>query len=222
MPLRHRWHKQTLRFWNRLLVADNSGLLWAAFCEGSKIARHVCEIGPPKHMTWCCQVQRLILDNAPPGVLSMYEDIDVKEYTMMFFKSFRAKALGDMSSMGLYYKTFKKKHVYSPYLSMVKNRHFRNILTRFRSGYHWLEICQGRYSKTPRDMRCCKICAGVIEDEQHALFDCPLYDDLREKFSGLFRDDCRTLVQLFRVDQDYNILAKFLTLCRERRVQMSS
>ena len=140
----------------------------------------------------------------------------------MFFKSFRATALGDMSSLGFYYQIFKKKHVYSSYLSTVKNRHFRNILTRFRSGYHWLEICQGRYSKTPRDMRCCPSCTGVIEDEQHALFDCPIYADLREKFSGLFHEDRRTLVQLFSVDQDYSRLAKFLTLCRERRVQMRS
>ena len=148
----------------------------------------------------------------------VYEGIDVKEYNKMFLKSFRAKALGDMSSMGLYYKTFKTKHAYSPYLSTVKNRHFRNILTRIRSGYHWLEICQGRYSKTPRDKRCCPNCTGVIEDEQHALLDCPVYADLREKFSGLFHDDWRTLEQLFGFDQDYTRLAKFLTLCQERRV----
>ncbi len=107
----------------------------------------------------------------------------------MFFKPFRAKALCDTSSMGFYYRTFKKKHVYSPYLSTVKNRHFRNILTRFRSGYHWLEICQGRYSKPPRDMRCCPNCIGVVEYEHHALFDCSIYDDWREKFSDLFHDE---------------------------------
>jgi hypothetical protein len=142
MPLRHRWHKQTLRFWNRLLGADKSSLLWAAFCEGARLARDVPETEPANCITWCCQVQNLIVENAPAGVLSVYEDIDVKEYNKMFFKSFRAQALGDMSSMTLSYKTFKNKHVHSPYLSTVKNRHFRNILTRFRSGYHWLEICQ--------------------------------------------------------------------------------
>jgi hypothetical protein len=170
---------------------------------------------------WCSHVQTLILKNAPPGVLSIYNILDINEYNKMFFKSFRTKALCDLSSMGLYYRTFKKKHVYSPYLSTVKNRHFRNLLTRFRSGYHWLEICQGRYSKTPRDMRCCPNCTGVIEDEHHALFDCPMYDDLRGKFSDLFHDDCRTLVKLFSFDQDYTKLARFLTLCRDRRVQKS-
>jgi hypothetical protein len=75
----------------------------------------------------------------------------------------------------------------------------------------WLQICQGRYSKTPRDMRHCPNCTGVIEDEQHALFDCPVYADLREKFRDLFQEDCRTLVQLFSFDQDYTKLVKFLT-----------
>jgi hypothetical protein len=63
-------------------------------------------------------------------------------------------------------------------------------------------------------------CTGVIEDEQHALFDCPVYADLREKFRDLIQEHCRTLVQLFSYYQDYTKLAKFLTLCRERRVQM--
>jgi hypothetical protein len=95
------------------------------------------------------------------------------------------------------------------------------ILTRSRSGYHWLGICQGRYSKTPRDMRCCPNCTGVIEDEHHALVDCPMYNDLREEFRDLFHDDCRTLVKLFSFDQDYTKLARFFTLCRERQVQKS-
>jgi hypothetical protein len=120
--------------------------------------------------------------------------------------------------MGLYYRTFKKKHVYSPYLSMVKTIHLRNILTRFRSGVHWLQVCQGRLFKNSSTHAL--LSTGVVEDEQHALFNCPMYADLRERFSGLFQENRRTLVHLFSFDQDYNRLAKFLTLCRERRVQM--
>jgi hypothetical protein len=161
-PLRHRWHKQRVRFWNRLLVADKSDLLWAAFSEGARLARDVSGTEPANCSTWCCHVQNLIVENAPPGVLSVYEGIDVGEYNRMLFNSFRAKALCDVSPMGLYYRTFKKKHRYSPYLSTVKNRHFRNILTRFRSGYHWLEICQGRYSKTPRDMGSAQTAQGLL------------------------------------------------------------
>jgi hypothetical protein len=70
-------------------------------------------------------------------------------------------------------------------------------------------------------MRCCPNCTAVIEDEWHALFDCPMYDDFTEMFSVLYHDDCRTLVKLFSFDQDYPRLASLLTLCRERRVQRS-
>jgi hypothetical protein len=68
------------KFWYRLLVADKSGLVWAAFCEGSRIGRHVSETGPTKYTTWSGQVLKLIIDTAPPGVLSVYEEIDVTEY----------------------------------------------------------------------------------------------------------------------------------------------
>jgi hypothetical protein len=64
--------------------------------------------------------------------------------------------------------------------------------------------------------------ASVIEDDQHALFDCLVYADMREAFSDLLQDHCRTLVRLFSIDQDYTRLAKFGTLCRERRVRMSA
>jgi hypothetical protein len=50
-------------------------------------------------------------------------------------------------------------------------------------------------------MPCCPNCTGVIEDEQHALFDCPMHDDLRECFSDIFHDDRRTLVHLLSFDQ---------------------
>jgi hypothetical protein len=99
----------------------------------------------------------------------MHEDMDVGEYKILFFKSFRARHYVTYHQWDSTIGTFEQKHVYSPYLSTVTNRHFRNILTRFRSGYHWLEICQGRYSNTPRDMRCRPNCTGVIEQERHAL-----------------------------------------------------
>jgi hypothetical protein len=59
-------------------------------------------------------------------------------------------ALSSKSSMSIYYKMFKKTHKYSEYLSQVKNLHLRAMLTRFRSGCHWLQVNEGRYSDVPR------------------------------------------------------------------------
>ncbi len=63
---------------DRLLVADKSGLLWAACCEGAGIARDVSET-EANCITWFCHVQNLIVENAPPGVLLVYEEVDIKE-----------------------------------------------------------------------------------------------------------------------------------------------
>jgi hypothetical protein len=108
MPLRHRWYRQTLRFWNRLLCADPSGLLWYAFCEESRIAREVIGSGSAHHDIWSCQVEKIIVENAPSEFLSVYQEIDINDYSKGFFRSFRVKAMCDTSTMGFCYKTFKK------------------------------------------------------------------------------------------------------------------
>ena len=221
MPLRHRWYKQTLRFWNRLLCTETSSILWSAFCEGSSVSRQIAKSGSTHHDIWSWHVEKMIVENAPFGPLSVYQELDVNEYSKRIFRSFRDKTMGDTSTMGFYYRTFKQEHAFSPYLSVVKNRHFRNILTRFRCGSHWLEISQGRYSKTPRDLRCCPNCTSVVEDEQHFLLECPIYNDIKQIFKSLFREDRRTLIDVFRPDQDLTKLARFMTICRERRVQLN-
>ena len=62
-------------------------------------------------------------------------------------------------------------------------------MARFRTGSHWLEIQQGRFIGVERQNRICKKCnLGVIEDEEHMLFVCPLYAHLRLKHSKVFAD----------------------------------
>ena len=41
---------------------------------------------------------------------------------------------------------------------------------------------QGRRRKLKREDRVCKICACEVEDEEHFLLRCKLYDDIRERW----------------------------------------
>ena len=68
------------------------------------------------------------------------------------------------------------------YTSFV-NDEFRMLITRWRLSCHKLRIETGRYTTpiTPRGQRLCKICS-VLEDEQHALFHCPIHTFVRLKF----------------------------------------
>lgn len=68
----------------------------------------------------------------------------------------------DTSTMEFRYPKFKQEHVFSLYVLMVKSRHFRNILNRFRR----LEISQGRYSNTLQDMRRFPTCTRIVESEK--------------------------------------------------------
>ena len=50
-----------------------------------------------------------------------------------------------------------------------------------------LSIETGRYQvpKVPSNERFCLICYSSVENEHHALFECPLYDDVRLKYNSL-------------------------------------
>ena len=220
MPIHHHWYKRLFRFWNKLLETSNE-LLRAAFIETSRMTREALQSGFGHDDTWCSQVEKLIVQYAGPGPLSIYEELNVQHYTKMFHYSFRVEALSSEASMSIYYKIFKETHKYSEYLSEVKNLHLRSMLTRFRSGCHWLQVNRGRYSDVPKQMRFCPICPSLVEDEQHFLIGCPAYSSIREKFQHLKLHTYSDVAKLFMECSDYKELAKFIIRCRELRSKIA-
>jgi hypothetical protein len=70
----------------------------------------------------------------------------------------------------------------------------RKIITRWRFSCHKLKIETGRYTspKTPREDRKCALCS-VVDDEQHALFDCKAHRLIRRRFHDLLgKKNCVT------------------------------
>ena len=69
---------------------------------------------------------------------------------------------------------------------------------------HPLHIEYGRYNKTPRNERYCKMCSlNQIEDEFHALMLCPKYNNIRQKLFSDLNDEflfnnCNTNDKKFR------------------------
>ena len=76
------------------------------------------------------------------------------------------------------------------YHSMLSD-YYRIILSRWRLSNHSLNIETGRYTKpiTLRENRICTLCK-VLENEEHVVFNCPRYDDLRisYQFTDEFAD----------------------------------
>ena len=80
-----------------------------------------------------------------------------------------------------FYKTIKNAHTFEKYLELP-NFNDRKIIAKFRCSDHKLEIERGRYNKTVRNDRICRLCPGnEIENEEHFLMTCTFYDYLREK-----------------------------------------
>ena len=53
------------------------------------------------------------------------------------------------------------------YLICLNIRKFRHVMSKFRSGFHNLEIEIGRHDKRARNERICRLCNSSVEDEAH-------------------------------------------------------
>ena len=60
----------------------------------------------------------------------------------------------------------------------------RILLTRWRLSCFDLKVETGRYKGIPREERVCIIC-NVVEDEDHVIFNCRAYEDIRGQFTDL-------------------------------------
>ena len=95
------------------------------------------------------------------------------------------------SSSLIVYKTLQTEYRYAEYLSSVRffsNRRPR-LLSRFGCACHGLHTDTGRWVETKREDRLCQVCHSSkdVEDEQHFLFSCPAYSDVRQKYASLFQ-----------------------------------
>ena len=100
------------------------------------------------------------------------------------------------------YAQIKQHLQMEPYMSLPNFRD-RQRITKFITSNHCLEIERGRHENCPRDQRLCKACAsGVIEDEEHFLFECRTYDQTRltHNLASLDQHCDNRLQQFFKMD----------------------
>ena len=99
------------------------------------------------------------------------------------------RILESNSSMCIYYRNMNFQQKSCIYDSMTNDYH-RFIITRWRLSNHDLKIETGRYTRptTPREQRTCDVC-GVLEDEYHAIFVCPRYNELRTGHESILACD---------------------------------
>ena len=109
----------------------------------------------------------------------------------------------------LFFNQIKEKFGQEAYL-LISNATYRNKITQLRLSAHRLEIEVGRHrkingKKINRNDRICMHCRmGVVESEEHFLFECPNYTEEREMF----------MLQLIQYDEKYRGMAGGIDLLR--------
>ena len=105
------------------------------------------------------------------------------------------------------------------YNSML-SEYYRIPISRWRLSNHRLQIEVGRYTKpkTPRPNRVCTMC-NVVEDEEHVLYTCPRYQEVRKKYTHLaeLNDVKRFLNPSYA---DMKDTANFIRDIESRRVEL--
>lgn len=104
-----------------------------------------------------------------------------KVVTEKYRNKFKEKlsSYSDESKLFLYSK-LKSSIGLEKYLSELTSFKYRQILAKFRTSDHCLQIETGRYKNIPRQQRLCNICK-VVEDECHFLLNCKLNEQKRKE-----------------------------------------
>lgn len=105
-----------------------------------------------------------------------------------------------------------------PYLKALNSWKQKSALAQFRTGSHWLNVEQGRFTGVQHEDRHCTRCsASVVDNEEHMIFECPALQSMREEATELFENiqhDGNNRVHAF-LHQNYGKVSKFIASCRE-------
>ena len=100
------------------------------------------------------------------------------------------------------YRSFKSIHVAEKYLNDITIKKIRDTLIRLRFGINELKVNK-RYGSDNVTNKNCSFCPGLLEDESHFLFHCPVYSAIRQKYIAEFTEMPRTLNQLLETPSTF-------------------
>ena len=196
IPLVLKGFRLMLQYWYRISNLPNDTLVKRALLENIDIRTN-----------WIVTIEKLIngfnLSNSIQNMSKLRGDAKNSIYSA--YVDFWEKNVN--SNRLAFYCKYKTKFEFEQYLNINRFIKRKNI-TKLRCSDHELEIEKGRHNKLPREARTCKMCHnGTVENEEHFLFECTFYNDIRTK--TLFNPTVDTLFENDTIEHlgDYVILA---------------
>ena len=133
--------------------------------------------------------------------ICVYMYVCVCMYVCMYIKAKCEKSTETSSKVATYltmHPTLEVHPIY--YLPHTILDEKRVEFSRFRLSAHRLKVVTGRWMRTPRERRTCSCDSSSWQDERHALVECPLTVNIRQKFNIIilhsFQETCSVLSML--------------------------
>ena len=174
------WHPCTLRrrldmlrMWNRLCKMPNDRLTKQIFLWDYRLCRN----------NWSSEVSQIFQSlNLQQEFLDQTE-CDLNDASQCYHSISQREWSADLLNKPKLrnYRLFKDSIDCELYVRMNLDRSERSYLAQYRMGILPIAVETGRYRSIPLENRKCTLCnMGVVEDEEHYLDTCPVYQDLRE------------------------------------------
>ena len=216
VPLQQFWWKQCCLYSSRLLKLDDKRPCKQAFLLQSR-----CNLAWIKGVTSRCEDLHIrpphpVTESQSSAAEDAFDAAAAAEANAAALAASIMTPTADSRKQATYF-SIKKDNACEPYITQAKNHHLRRIIALFRTGSHWLRVQSGRFERLEFSQRTCPACQGEVEDEQHAVFACPIYDELRSKYADLFTHASN--LQEFLQQSSVHRVGLFLTECRALRMK---
>ena len=184
--------QSVLSHWNRLRNLDNDRL-------NRKVLVWADSFGGPNKRNWnfkikdkfkeCDILESYVLNNDTSNFSFIKNTICDKIFNAYMSKWHtdlnRTTALrGNGLNKLRVYRQFKHSFNTEQYMLINMPISARSAYAKFRCGVAPIRVETGRYEHLPLESRTCVCCPTEVENEEHVLLVCPLYDDIRD---NLFR-----------------------------------
>jgi hypothetical protein len=227
LPLKFHWIILIIRFFNRFVSLGDDRLVKQAFLESIGMDRMGLDC-------WIRKIRLCVkdhLDSFPDWVDGAHPIEEINEIEL--YDEACARYYSGIDKNRSKVQTYENCFCICPigqdpclkpalYLSNIESDETRNVVARFRTSGHNLAVELGRRTKIPRELRVCQCCnLGLVEDEAHVVFDCPLYFQIRGRFyKELFERNTitRNLQDMFS-RESVAYMGQYLRMCDDLRKQ---
>ncbi len=177
-PLSVNMALKTVKFWLR--VVSMSGERYTR-----KAYNMLFSMDEQGKETWVTTVRTFLILHGFEDVWLLQSVGDVTCFLACLKQKLIHKALSNWqvhintSDRFIVYRNFKSVIMTETYLTVVEQKHLRDLYCRFRLGISDL-LCHSKRYSTSSTM--CPMCSECSENELHFLFECPAYDKLRTRY----------------------------------------